>query len=172
MAGLFASLTPMLHWRCPVLAVANSVDLDLRPGGRGLTLLPSVFADRPWVGTDPSAVFVAYPVRAAAARPLAGRPHGVAGPRPAGDPLVALLGRSRAAVLRAAGDGATTTDLARRAGISAPSASQHAAVLRDAGLLVTARWGKAARHTLTPLAGALLSSDGPLAGDPPTCAAG
>jgi DNA-binding transcriptional ArsR family regulator len=149
--ALFASLHPMLRWHNPVLVVENGTDLDLRPNGRGITLVPSVFASRPWVGTDPAAAFIAYPVRRSMPGPE---------PRPqlAGDPLVALLGRSRAAVLRAAGNGATTTDLARRAGISAPSASQHASVLRDAGLLATTRRGKAAHHSLTVLATVLLAA--------------
>ncbi|MFC6021024.1 ArsR/SmtB family transcription factor [Plantactinospora solaniradicis] len=168
--ALLALLDPWATWRNPVLSVGSTVDLDLRPAGAGLLLVPSVFARQLWVGNQPESVVVVYPVRRP--RPAEHRPaeHRAAGHRPlpayalgvaaaSGDPLTALLGRSRAAVLRAALVGANTTDLARRAGISMPSASQHASVLRDAGLLRTTRHGKAAHHTLTPLARALLTGN-------------
>jgi DNA-binding transcriptional ArsR family regulator len=183
--ALLGGLHPQAHWSYPVLTVRSDLDLDLRPEGTGLLLVPSVVATELWIGTRSDALLVLYPVQRADAPPVpaAGRVEDVGPgtrpvdrqrcqPRPAAeargrleaagpadDPLVALLGRSRAAVLRAARQGASTTDLARRAGISAPSASQHATVLRDAGLLVTIRQGKAAHHTLTPLACALLTAE-------------
>ncbi|GIG92920.1 ArsR/SmtB family transcription factor [Plantactinospora endophytica] len=163
--ALLTMFDPWATWRNPVLSVTSTVDLDLRPNGAGLLLVPSVSARQLWVGNSPDSVVLAYPVRRP--RTLGGRAPGHR-PVPAyalgagaatGDPLTALLGRSRAAVLRAALVGANTTDLARRAGISTPSASQHASVLRDAGLLRTTRHGKAAHHTLTPLARALLTGN-------------
>lgn len=173
---LLGLLDPSAAWRSPVLAVASPVDLDVRPEGTGLVLVPSVFARHLWVGNQPDPAVVVFPVRrpravrdgrAAEIHPVRGRSGGCgrsdeprrSGPYAPGaaDPLIALLGRSRAAVLRAALVGANTTDLARRAGISTPSASQHASVLRDAGLLRTTRHGRAAHHTLTPLARALLT---------------
>ncbi|MGI5214776.1 ArsR/SmtB family transcription factor [Plantactinospora sp. CA-290183] len=158
--ALLAMLDPWADWRNPVLTVASGVELDLRPEGSGLLLVPSVFARQVWVGGRPESAVVVYPVRRP--RPVGHRPvpaYAHRGGPATGDPLTALLGRSRAAVLRAARAGANTTDLARRAGISTPSASQHASVLRDAGLLRTTRHGKAAHHTLTPLARALLTND-------------
>ncbi|MEN3611111.1 winged helix-turn-helix domain-containing protein [Plantactinospora sp. ZYX-F-223] len=163
--ALLAMFDPWAAWRNPVLSVSSAVDLDLRPNGAGLLLVPSVFARKLWVGGQPDSVVLAYPVRrprtpggrAPGHRPVPVYALGAAAAT--GDPLTALLGRSRAAVLRAALVGANTTDLARRAGISTPSASQHASVLRDAGLLRTTRHGKAAHHTLTPLARALLTGN-------------
>ncbi|WP_422774265.1 ArsR/SmtB family transcription factor [Plantactinospora sp. WMMC1484] len=163
--ALLAMFDPWATWRNPVLSVVSTADLDLRPNGAGLLLVPSVFARQLWVGGQADSVVLAYPVRRP--RGLGGRVSGhrpvpayALGPGAAtDDPLTALLGRSRAAVLRAALVGANTTDLARRAGISTPSASQHASVLRDAGLLRTTRHGKAAHHTLTPLARALLTGN-------------
>jgi DNA-binding transcriptional ArsR family regulator len=71
--------------------------------------------------------------------------------------LDALLGRTRAAVLDAVAAGpCTTSELARRAGVSVPSASEHAAVLRDADLIDTRRVGKAVRHAVTTLGASLL----------------
>ncbi|GAB7037326.1 MULTISPECIES: helix-turn-helix domain-containing protein [Catenuloplanes] len=170
--GLFATIHPRVRWHNPVLIVDTAHDLDLRPNGAGVTLIPSVAATRPWVGTDPGAVFIAYPVTEPPAPGSGpGAPAAVVTPRPArgaappavpGDPLAALLGRSRAALLRAATDPpCTTSDLARRVGISLPSASQHLSVLRAAGLLLTTRHGNAAHHVPTSLAYSLLSTASP-----------
>lgn len=56
-----------------------------------------------------------------------------------------------AAVLRTIADGCSTTELAGRVGISLAAASQHASVLRDAGLITTHRQGSGVLHVLTPL---------------------
>lgn len=66
------------------------------------------------------------------------------------------MGHTRAAVLAAVGDGCTTGELAGRAGVSVSSASEHAAVLRQAGLVSSARRRQQVRHALTPLGRALL----------------
>jgi DNA-binding transcriptional ArsR family regulator len=58
--------------------------------------------------------------------------------------------------LEAVGEGCSTTELARRVGVSAGSVSQHTAVLRDSGLILTGRLGKSVVHTLTPLGAAML----------------
>ena len=74
-----------------------------------------------------------------------------------GQSLVALLGRTRAAVLGAVVAGCTTTTgLAGRVGVSLASASQHATVLRNAGLITTRRIDCAVEHTPTALGVALL----------------
>ncbi|GDY53473.1 hypothetical protein SVIO_040960 [Streptomyces violaceusniger] len=67
-----------------------------------------------------------------------------------------LVGQTRSAVLLEVGGGCTTSELARRVGVSLASASQHASVLREAGLVHTLRQGSAVLHTLTPLGAALL----------------
>ncbi|MEV6767806.1 winged helix-turn-helix domain-containing protein [Nocardia sp. NPDC051030] len=74
--------------------------------------------------------------------------------------LSALLGRTRAAVLEAIADGGGTNVLAGRLGISPASVSEHAAVLRAAGLVVTVRARTGVRHELTPLGAALLGAPG------------
>lgn len=66
------------------------------------------------------------------------------------------MGQTRSAILHGIGVGCTTSELARRVDVSLASASQHATVLRDAGLLSTLRQGNAVLHTLTPLGAALL----------------
>ncbi|MGH3380833.1 MAG: ArsR/SmtB family transcription factor [Actinoallomurus sp.] len=63
-----------------------------------------------------------------------------------------MLGRTRAAVLQAlSGRVGTTGDIARRLGISMASASEHASLLRAAGLVVSERSGNTVRHRLTSL---------------------
>jgi len=65
--------------------------------------------------------------------------------------LAALIGPTRAAVLRALREPRGTADLAGLVNISPASASEHAKVLRDADLIETRREGRSVRHSLTPL---------------------
>ena len=87
-----------------------------------------------------------------------GHAHLRNGPRAHQLALAALIGRNRAAVLASVGDGCTTTELAGRAGISLAAASQHATVLRDAGLIASRRQGGAVLHVLTPIGMELLQA--------------
>lgn len=65
--------------------------------------------------------------------------------------LAGVVGRSRAEILDALQTPCNTTELAARAHISPASASEHATVLRQAGLIWTKRTGRGVRHSLTPL---------------------
>ncbi|MEU8570055.1 helix-turn-helix domain-containing protein [Streptomyces pathocidini] len=153
---LLDSLPSMIRWRPPVLCADYPVDRDLYLGGRGLLLLPSFFCRRTPVtyhDRDLTPVLV-YPARQAdrsapAAAPVPARAEG-------SRPLGKLVGHTRSAVLDAIGHGCTTGELARCVGVSAASASQHASVLREAGLVITVRHGSRVLHTLTPLGAALL----------------
>ncbi|MGC0315987.1 ArsR/SmtB family transcription factor [Kitasatospora acidiphila] len=80
-------------------------------------------------------------------------------PPPAVDGLVALIGKGKAAALRAIGTGRTTTELAALLEVSAPAASQHTATLRAAGLITSTRHGQRVVHTLTPLGTNLLNAN-------------
>ncbi|MFC8508378.1 ArsR/SmtB family transcription factor [Streptomyces sp. NPDC057411] len=146
---LLSSLPPMLRWRSPVLEADYPVERDVHLDGRGLLLQPSYFCrGTPVVLRDPGLPPVlVYPVTHCEAPTV----------REPGLPSLAkLVGHTRSAVLSAIGDGGTTSELARRAGVSLASASQHAGVLREAGLVATLRHGNAVLHTLTPLGAALL----------------
>jgi pimeloyl-ACP methyl ester carboxylesterase/DNA-binding transcriptional ArsR family regulator len=70
--------------------------------------------------------------------------------------LGAVIGRTRANILGALSDSRTTTELGRMLGISAAAASQHTAILRDAGLITTRRRMNTVLHSLTPLSLALV----------------
>ncbi|MFB6894104.1 ArsR/SmtB family transcription factor [Kitasatospora sp. NPDC056327] len=155
--ALLSGLHPAVRWRPPVLEVRSAAERDVHLGGRGLTLVPLFFC-----GPAPRALIgpvgrpaIAYPVPY---DPL--RPDPFAPRRPDDGGLAAALGRTRAAVLRevAAGPGATTGSLARTLGVSLATASEHAAVLRRAGLLTSHRHRSTVLHTVTPLGTDLLDS--------------
>ncbi|MER7667260.1 winged helix-turn-helix domain-containing protein [Kitasatospora sp. NPDC096128] len=153
---------PRIRWRPPILEIdlASGIEGDLHLQGRGLLLIPSMFASRaPLIDPDvePQPVLT-YPAHHdATTGPLAPiRVRSVGDETPA--PLSALLGRTRAAVLYAIGQrpGCTTGELAAALNIGPSGASQHATVLRQAGLITTLRHRNTALHTLTPTGLALL----------------
>jgi DNA-binding transcriptional ArsR family regulator len=155
---LLASLqSQWVRWRPPVLEVLVPADYHVPLNGRGIALVPSVFvgqmASLHQVPGDPTAMpWLVLPPTGE----RMGQRHLWNNSRPRGVALAALVGRNRAAVLRTIADGCTTTELADRVGISLAAASQHASVLRNAGLIATHRHGSAVLHVLTPLGAALL----------------
>jgi DNA-binding transcriptional ArsR family regulator len=154
--GMLSGLGPMLRWRPPVLKVSypkQAADRDLYLGGRGLTLVPSHFNwGEPVAFADPQLP----PVLVYSLLHERGPSDATHGAHIVDKPLITLLGRTRAAALRAASTGATTTEIARAAGVSASSASRHATALRDARLITTVRHGPTVLHTLTPAGASLL----------------
>lgn len=152
--GMLAGLAPILRWRRPVLEADYPVEHDIQLAGRGLVLVPSVFCWRmPITLVDPGLPPVlVYPIPRVPGW-WAGPDH-TAGSRR----LANLLGPTRAACLRLIEDGCTTGELARRLGMTPPTASQHATTLREAGLTTATRRGNTVLHVLTPLGAALLSA--------------
>ena len=73
--------------------------------------------------------------------------------------LATLLGRTRAAALAVIAEGCTTTELAKRLGVSTATASQHASALRGAGLVTSRRDANRMLHSVTGLGGQLLHSN-------------
>ncbi|WP_351236335.1 winged helix-turn-helix domain-containing protein [Streptomyces sp. NPDC002133] len=152
--GLLAGLGPAMRWRPPLLEVDYPVEHDIHLDGRGLVLVPSAFCWRiPITLIDPSLPPVlVYPLpRTQDWWSLEGSTDPKA--------LSSLLGPTRAACLRLLEDGCTTGELARRAGVAPPTASQHATALREAGLTTSTRQGNTVLHTLTPLGAALLQAN-------------
>jgi DNA-binding transcriptional ArsR family regulator len=147
--GLLAGFAPLMTWRRPVLYVRSRADRDHHLGGRGLRFVPSYFGwQTPTTLADPEQpAVVVYPLS-----------HQPPAPEPDEAPLTALLGRTRTVILRATATGATTGELARAAGVSAASASQHTGVLREAGLISSHRHAARVLHTLTPLGASLLGA--------------
>lgn len=167
MGGMLASLNPRrIRWHPPVLEVAmlSGRDDDLHLAGRGLLLVPSVFgAETPAIDADaaPQPV-MSFPVRSdhlAKTQPLP-VPLTRSGPPTPNAALEALLGQTRAAVLTTIAEhpGCSTKELATHTGITSPSASEHATVLRTAGLINTIRHRNTALHSPTSLGASLLNS--------------
>lgn len=154
-----STLHPRISWSGTVLQIDAARELDVYPRGAGLTLLPSVlWTGRPMITDHPDgSTVVVYP--ALTPLPLID----AAAP----DPLGELLGQTRAHVLRLAFRERTTTELARELGASAATVSGHTKTLRAAGLIVTARAGKAVLHSVTPLGDRLLQSAGGRGLSPP-----
>jgi DNA-binding transcriptional ArsR family regulator len=152
MQASLETLYPGSRWQDSTLLIDVDATFTVRPGGHGVTLLPSaLWNGRPMISRHPDGTaLIVY----AALTPLP-----LVDESPTQDPLADLLGRTRAAVLSMTVDGRTTTELARDLGISAASASEHARTLRRAGLLVTERAGKAVRHTRTSLGDRLLLAE-------------
>ncbi|MGP3986990.1 helix-turn-helix domain-containing protein [Streptomyces sp. 3N207] len=144
---LLRTFEPAIRWRPPVLEADYPVELETRLEGRGLLLIPSYFCRRtPVALADPGLPPVlVYPAR---------MPESPAAVSPV--KLARLLGHTRAAVLQSLHGGCSTSELAHRAGVSVSSASEHAAVLRDAGLISSNRRSNTVRHALTFMGMALL----------------
>jgi DNA-binding transcriptional ArsR family regulator len=152
--AFLASLSPHIGWQGSALEVQcpSRFVHDCYLDGRGLDVVPSLFCPAGFplcMGDDPDAPYILfYPVHlgpAALARLWA--PGGVPPPS-----LAALVGRTRAAVLDIlVATPCTTSELARRGGMSLSSASEHASVLRAAGLVASRRQGTAVVHSATEL---------------------
>ncbi|MFI8002892.1 ArsR/SmtB family transcription factor [Streptomyces sp. NPDC086010] len=156
--GLLEGIGPAVRWEHPRLEVRPyPTENDIRLEGRGLLLIPSYFC---WKGpislADPALPPVLiYSLHHEVPTAPVRSPAGSAGP----SSLQVLLGRARAAVLQAAASGATTTEAARRAGVSPATATHHTTALRDAGLITSHRDGNTVIHTLTLLGATMLTSN-------------
>lgn len=160
------TLHPSVRWQHPVLSVSTAAERDVDLAGRGLLIIPSYFCVRAPITLADSELppVLLYPITH---EPAGSDRHIEA--RSDGRQLTALLGRTRAAVLRALGTGATTSEIAQRLAISPASASEHATVLRNAGLIASGRERNTVIHALTPLGETLL--DGCGGRTPPTLTA-
>ena len=149
---LFADIDPTVSWEHGLLRIVKRAEETVDLGERGLLFVPSVFVwpavvlitAAPWQPT------LIYPARGVGTLWEPERP------RPP-EALAALLGRSRAAVLLALDRPGTTTDLARALGLTAGGASQHLAVLREAGLVRGHRVGRSVLYLRTAAGDDLLA---------------
>jgi len=150
--GLHADLA----WRQGRIELSRWTGDEQALGGRGLLFIPSVFVwprlalsfDPPWPPV------LIYPARGVAA--LWERPARPAGP---GQALHRLLGGSRAAILLALENPASTTHLAATLGQSVGGIGDHLAVLRQAGLITRARSGRSVLYRRTPVGDALAAAE-------------
>jgi DNA-binding transcriptional ArsR family regulator len=174
---MFDALHPGITWQAPVLSVltvsqaghcmpgcphhTSRRTVEHATGGQcyvghvsnqGVTIVPSIFSSAcnvdgnvyPGPRTVVNTIIVPVPV-----------PRGILSPTESGQSgqsLVQLVGMTRACVLLACLDRElTTSQLARSVGISVSSASEHAAILRSAGLLSSQRQRNKVFHAATGL---------------------
>lgn len=141
-------LGPSMRWRSPYLECRYPIDRTVRLGGRGLLLVPSYFCCRmPVMLADESlSPVLVYPVD---------HPETEVG----GRGIAELIGSTRAAVLSSVLDGASTSDVAGRVGISLATASHHTSVLRGAGLITSTRRANRVIHAPSSLGLAMLDGE-------------
>lgn len=151
-AVLLDSLHQRIRWRGDGLSITqrycSAADV---PDGGGIVLIPSVFV---W----PSVLSVATGDSPQLAFPAHGAATLWEGPERASEALSAVIGRGRAQLLVEMRAPVSTTELARRTGMSASGVSQHLAALRAAGLVAAHREGKSILNTRTTVAEALLAA--------------
>ncbi|MGY0230863.1 helix-turn-helix domain-containing protein [Longispora urticae] len=156
-ARLFDDLHPSLTWDDQTLRlVRGERTLFRKSAGPGLLLVPSAFTG-PGVHTRvrlPEAPQLAYPARALGtlweSRPVTGTAA-----------LSVVLGRSRTLLLTELDTPASTTELARRTGLSPAGVSQNLTALRDAGLVSAHRAGRSVLYARTAAAESLLIAASP-----------
>ena len=170
--ALLNGLHPDVCWRDPVLTIRilqscppNCVHsristtmgpLQFSAGGRGLWLMPSIFAPTVTLRvpdrdeTEP--FLLTYPV-------VTDLNLFVQDSSSSSTPLSDLIGSTRARLLETLCDRTlSTSELARASRVSISSASEHATVLRESRLLASVRVGNRVEHSLTVLGRALVES--------------
>jgi DNA-binding transcriptional ArsR family regulator len=158
LGSLFTALGHGIRWTgtsldLPGAGISGTHTSVIELGGRGLTIVPSFFALEPmvWLPAELTApALLTVPCSVA---------EGSRGSQSDGERRGAeLLGRTRAAVLAQVARGPrTTSQLSQELGIAISGASQHASVLRRAGLITTTREGGHVQHVITELGESLLS---------------
>lgn len=149
--ALFADLHPNVRWDRGTLQIADMIGRHhVAVAGRGLLLMPSVFAYKPVPPLIPDETpWLLYPARGLA---TLWAPASVEPPAA----LAALLGRPRARLLAMLSEPLPTIELARRLAVTPSAVSQHLQVLHDAGLVGRARAGRLVLYRRTPVADDLL----------------
>jgi Family of unknown function (DUF5937)/Helix-turn-helix domain len=171
-AAALGDLHPKLSWEQGRIVLHRMPGYeDAALGGRGLLFVPSVFVwpklalgvDPPW---PPSLIYPARGVAALWEQPGRARGGGSRGGGSrdggsgGGTALDRLLGPSRAAILIALEEPASTTQLVATLGQSLGGIGDHLAVLREAGLISGARSGRSVLYRRTPVGDALAAADG------------
>ncbi|MEU1973704.1 helix-turn-helix domain-containing protein [Microbacterium sp. NPDC019599] len=145
------SLSPRVSYERGVVEVRLSDPAErTRPvDGAGLTLVPTLFTRRGSAPVGDGPPMIVYPARGQGALWEVERlvhPEAVA----------AVLGETRAGLLGILGEPASSTELAVRLGVTTSAVNQHLRVLRDAGLLTSARYGSSVLYLRSELGTSLL----------------
>ncbi|MFI9586416.1 ArsR/SmtB family transcription factor [Streptomyces sp. NPDC052236] len=143
---LFADMHPNLRWHNGVLHIDKMIGRHrVAASGRGLLLVPSVFAHKPAPPVSPEEPpLLAYPSRGVATLWSSAPPVDA----PA---LVSLLGAPRVTLLNLLAEPLPTIELARRLRVTPSAVSQHLRVLYATGLVTRARSGRQVLYRRSPL---------------------
>jgi DNA-binding transcriptional ArsR family regulator len=157
--AVLSSLGGGVRWERPALTARRyPADLTVELQGRGITLVPSFFCHHGPVtlADDTLEPVLVYPIDP----PSDWLQNGWTS---TGEDrhLSAVVGQPRAQLLRALSTPAGTTEISARTGMSLSSASEHTALLRNAGLVQSVRRGRRVVHSLTPLGRGLLAGELP-----------
>ncbi|TYL53034.1 ArsR/SmtB family transcription factor [Agromyces mariniharenae] len=152
-AGMLNGLSSRIEYDHGVVSVrlADPNDRTQAIDGNGLTLVPTMFTRRASAPVGDGPPMIMYSARGQGALWEAER---VANPAA----VAAVLGETRASLLAALGDPASSTELGVRLGVTASAVNQHLRVLRDAGLLVSTRYGRSVLYLRSELGSALLEA--------------
>lgn len=154
--ALFADMHPNLRWQDGVLHISQMISRHhVAASGRGLLLIPSVFAHKPAPPVSPDEPpRLVYPSRGVGT---------LWEPPPPADPtaLAALLGAPRARLLTLLEEPLPTVELARRLGVTPSAVSQHLRVLHANGLVSRARDGRHVLYRRSPLGDRLATGADP-----------
>ncbi|MET7905663.1 helix-turn-helix domain-containing protein [Streptomyces sp. NPDC005355] len=153
---LFADMHPNLRWHNGVLHIDKMISRHrVAASGRGLLLLPSVFAHKPAPPVGPEEPpRLAYPSRGVAT--LWATP-----PTADATALASLLGAPRARLLTLLEEPVATVEIARRLRVTPSAVSQHLRVLHATGLVTRARDGRQVLYRRSHLGDQLADSNQP-----------
>jgi DNA-binding transcriptional ArsR family regulator len=143
---LFVDMHPNISWDDGVLTISEMIgDHTVVAGGRGVVLMPSIFATKPGPPIDPGEPpSLSYPARGLATL-------WAAPPEPDSGALLDLLGRTRALLLQMLEEPLATIEIARRLQVTPSAVSQHLRVLHRAGLLTSTRDGRQVLYRRTSI---------------------
>ncbi|GAA2577166.1 DUF5937 family protein [Winogradskya consettensis] len=134
---LFADIHPNISWTDGALRIDQMIGhFRVSAAGRGLLLLPSVFAYKaipPMNATEPP--WLAYPARGIATLWQSAVPPGP-------EVMAALLGPPKATLLQLLSEPLPTVELARLLRVTPGAVSQHLQTLHAAGLVTRTRNGR------------------------------
>jgi DNA-binding transcriptional ArsR family regulator len=151
--ALLSGLHERVRWERPVLTLVKPFEQAFSAVDQRLLLIPLVFSRGALMcSTDhPEIVAISYQARGAALLADGGAPT-----ETTDDRLAILVGRGRAAVLRALSRPSTTAGLAATLGLAPSTVSEHLAALSAAGVVNRRRAGRRVLYDLEPAGAALV----------------
>lgn len=152
LASMINGLSPTLSYTGNVISLQlrHSMDKVQPVAGRGITLVPTIFTARasaPFDRTEPPLIMYAARGQGAMWQPE---------PVVSDVGAIALLGKTRAAILTAIAEPASSTELSVRFGVTASAINQHLRALSLGRLVTSTRYGHSVLYVRSELGSALL----------------